>query len=248
MIMGSIMKYKNNIIMFFLISFLGGCAAPLKTDTVTFLPPSSYTNFQNINGLQIAVVPIVSKTKSEEIFGTDLKTANILPIHIVVQNIGNNEFEINCQQIFGITPNGEYTVAYNLNRAAEHVRSSSIGTTAVTGAVAGAAVGAATGAAIGAGVGHASGDSSTGAQSGAVIGGTIGATSGAAAGLSDSFTIRFKKELANLAFEDEVVFPGDIKQGFVYMKWKNYNKIRVKIFDITSNKTEIREFDTSVIR
>lgn len=242
------MKCVKIIISFFLISFLVGCAAPLKTDTVTFLPPSSYPNYQDVNGLQIAVVPIVSKTKSEEMFGTDLKAANILPIHLVVQNIGNEEFEINSEQIFGISPNGEYTVAYNLNKAAEHVRSSSIGTTAVTGAVAGAVVGAAAGAAIGAGIGHASGDSSTGAASGAIIGGTVGATSGTAAGLSDSFTIQFKKELANLAFEDQVIFPADILQGFVYLKWKSYDKIRIKIFNITANKTEIREFNISVTR
>lgn len=238
----------GKIIISFLISFLVGCAAPLKTDTVTFLLPSSYPNFQYVNGLQIAVVPIVSKTKSEEMFGTDLKAANILPIHLVVQNIGNEEFEINSEQIFGISPNGEYTVSYNLNKAAEHVRSSSIGTTAVTGAVAGAVVGAAAGAAIGAGIGHASGDSSTGAESGAIIGGTVGATSGTAAGLSDSFTVQFKKELANLAFEDQVIFPADIKQGFVYLKWKSYDKIRIKIFNITANKTEIREFNISVTR
>lgn len=242
------MKCGQIIACFFLISFLVGCAVPLKTDTVTFLPPSSYQNYQNVNGLQIAVVPIASKTKSEEIFGTDLKEADILPIHLIVQNSGNEEFEINSKQIFGISPNGEYTVAYNLNKAAEHVRSSSIGTTAVTGAVAGAVIGAAAGAAMGAGIGHASGDSSTGAESGAIIGGTVGATSGTAAGLSDSFTVRFKKELANLAFEDQVIFPGDIKQGFVYLKWKSYDRIRIKIFNITANKTENREFNISVTR
>lgn len=242
------MKYVKIILISFLFSILISCASPLKTDTVTFLPPSSYPNFQTINGLQIVAIPIVSKMKLKEIFGTDLNAANILPIHLIVQNNGKNEFEINSQQIFGISPTGEYTVAYNLNKAAEHVRSSSIGTTAVTEAVAGAVVGAAAGAAIGAGIGHASGDTSTGAESGAIVGGTMGATSGSAAGLSDSFTIRFKEELANLAFEDQVVYPGEIKQGFVYMKWKNYNKIRVKIFDITSNKTEIREFNISVAR
>lgn len=242
------MKCERNIIMFILISLLVGCAAPLKTDTVSFLPPSSYPNFQNIDGLQIAVVPIVSKAKCKEIFGTDLKSANILPVQLVVQNIGNNEFEINSQQVFGISPNGEYTVAYNLNKAAQHVRSSSIGTTAVAGAAAGAVVGAAAGAALGAGIGQATGYPSTGAESGAIIGGTVGATSGTSAGLSDSFTVQFKKELANIAFADQVIYPGDIKQGFVYLKWKTYDKIRVKIFDITANRSETQEFIISITR
>ena len=242
------MKCGEIIVTFLLISFLVGCAAPLRTGTVDFLPPSAYPNFQNIDGLQIVAVPIVSEMKLKEIFGTDLKAANILPIHLIVQNNGNDEFEINSQQIFGISPTGEYTVAYNLNKAAEHVRSSSIGTTAVVGAVAGAVVGATAGATIGAGIGHASDNSSTGAESGATVGGTMGAVSGTAAGLSDSFTVQFKKELANLAFGDQVILPGDIKQGFIYMKWKNYSKIRVKIFNITSNKNKIREFNISVTR
>lgn len=243
-----IMNPKKSLVLIFTICFLISCAAPLKTDTVSFLPPSSYSNYKNINGLEIAVEPIVTKEKSKEIFGTDLKTANILPIHLIVQNTGEEEFEINCEQIFGISPNGEFTVAYHLNKAAEHVRSSSIGTTAVTNAVAGAVIGAAAGAAIGAGIGHAAGDTSTGAESGAIIGGATGATSGTAAGLSDSYTVKFKKELSNLAFEDQVIFPQDIKQGFVYMKWKNYIKIQVKIFNITANKNEIGEFFVSITR
>ena len=63
-----------------------------------------------------------------------------------------------------------------------------------------------------------------------------------------SFTVQFKKELANLAFEDQVIFPGDLKQGFVYLKWNIYGKIRVKIFDITANRIEIREFAISITR
>ena len=242
------MRYRNSITFLLLPALVAGCASPLKTDTVSFMPPSSYQNHQMVNGLEIAVVPIVSEQKSDEIFGTDMKEAEILPVHLVVQNSGNDEFEINSQQIFGISPNGEYTVAYNLIKAAEHVRGSSIGTTAVAGATAGAVVGAAVGAAVGAGVGHASGNSSTGAQSGAIIGGAVGATSGAAAGLSDSFTIQFKKELSNLAFEDQVIYPGDIKQGFIYLKWKSYTKIRMKVFNITTNDTSLMEFNVHVVR
>lgn len=243
------MKYLKTIIyLIMLFSILSGCAAPLKTDTVSFFPPSTYGNHKEINGLQLAVKPVDAKDKSDEIFGTDLKEANILPVHLIVQNNGSDEFEINHEQIFGINEIGEYTVAYSLNKAAEHVRSSSIGTTAVTGAVAGAVVGAAIGAGIGAGVGSASDDTSQGAATGAIIGGTVGTASGLGAGLSDSFTVKFKQELANLAFEDRVIYPGDIQQGFIYLKWKPYNKIRVKVFNITENKIDNLEFEISVTR
>ncbi|UJS18489.1 MAG: hypothetical protein L3J17_05380 [Candidatus Jettenia sp.] len=231
-----------------IVLILSGCASPLKTDTVSFEPLSSYKNKQEIDSLEIAVVPVDSLEKSKEIFGTDLKSANILPIHLIVQNNGKKEFEINHQQIFGITPDGKYTVAYTLNKTAEHVRKSSIGTTAVAGAVAGTLAGAAIGAGIGAGIGYAGGDASTGVATGAIIGGTAGAATGTAVGLSDSFTVKFKQELANLAFEDKVIFPRDIQQGFIYLKWASYNKIRIKLFDITDNKVHELVFDVSVAR
>jgi len=54
------MKYKKNIVIVLFIC-LAGRAAPLKTDTVTFLPPFFYSNFQNINGLQLAIVPMYQR-------------------------------------------------------------------------------------------------------------------------------------------------------------------------------------------
>jgi hypothetical protein len=228
--------------------FLLGCAAPLRTDTVSFRTPESYPNHKVIEGLYIAVQPIDSPEKSKEIFGTDMKAAEILPLHLIVQNRGEKEFEISDQQVFGITADGEYTVAYNLNKAAERLRRSSIGTTAVTRAVAGAVAGAAVGAAIGAGAGYAAGDAAKGAAVGAAVGGATGAAAGTAEGLSDSFTVEFKKQLANLAFGDRVVFPSDIQQGFVYMKWKPYKKVRVKVFNITNNRTYELYFDMNLRR
>jgi hypothetical protein len=222
---------KSFFILLLVVMFSCGCGLPMEVDTVTFDPPSAISNRQVIDGLEIAVKPIDQLEESEEIFSTDVKDANILPIQLITYNGGVKEFEINHTQIFGITEDGRMTVAYTLNRAAQHVRKSSIGTTAVAGAVTGAVLGAAVGAGIGAGV-----DGSSGAESGAIIGGSVGAASGLGSGLSDSFTLAFKKQLAILAFEDRVVFPGDIQQGFVYLKWQKYNSVRVKVFDITDNK------------
>lgn len=236
-------KFVKHFIFLIVFSLLAGCAAPLKTDTVSFMPPEAYPGSIEISGLQLAVVPFDSLEKCIQTFGTDLKEAEILPFHLIVQNNGAKEFEINHKQIFAVSGNGEYTVAYNLNKAAEHVRSSSIGTTAVTNATVGAVAGAVVGAAVGAAVAD-----SEGAQAGALIGGTAGASSGAAAGLSDSYTVKFKKELANLAFENKVIYPGDIQQGFIYFKWKNYNKIRIKLFNITDNKIDAVQFNTSIGR
>jgi len=62
------------------------------------------------------------------------------------------------------------------------------------------------------------------------------------------FPVKFKQELANLAFEDRVIFQGDIQQGFIYLKWQPYNKIRMKLFNITDNKYYDLLFDIAVMR
>lgn len=231
---------QSILAMFMICALLTGCAAPLKVESVSFQSPESVPNHQEFEGLKIAVVPIDTEEQSKAIFNTDLKKANILPVHVIVRHTGTKEFEINHQQMFGVQEDGSYTVALTIGTAAQNVRSSSIGTTAVTGAVVGAVAGAAIGAGIGAGIGSAGGDAGTGAQAGAIIGGTTGAASGTAAGLSDGFTIEFKKQLAMHAFEDRVIYPADMSQGFVYLPWRPYQHFRMVIFDInTGNRTEM---------
>ena len=65
---------------------------------------------------------------------------------------------------------------------------------------------------------------------------------------SSCWTVKFKQVLANLAFEDRVIFPGDIQQSFIYLKWDRYNKIRMKVLNITNNKIQELMFDVSVKR
>jgi hypothetical protein len=212
------------------------CASPLHVEDSTFKPPASYANYKEFDGLQIAIDPICSKSRLSENFGTDLWKANILPVQLIVANKGNKELEINHQQIFAVSDDGTYRVAQTLDTTAKNVRKSSIGQTVAAGTVAGAVVGTAVGAGIGAGVGSAFDDAGQGAKTGAIVGGTSGAASGMGHGLSDSITLEFKKQLAAHAFEDKVIYPGDIHQGYIYFRWKPYNKIRIKLFNITDNQ------------
>lgn len=230
------------------IVFLVACGKPMNVEDVSFLPPSSIPGNQCIDGMEIAIVPIDSIQEQEEIFKTDLKEAHVLPVQIIVQNKGNKEFEINHQQMFGILPDGRYQVAFTLNNAATKIRQSSIGTTAVTQTVAGAALGAAVGAGVGAGVGYAAGDTGTGAGAGAIIGGTTGAAAGLNEGVSDRWTFEFKKQLTTHAFQDRVIYPGDIQQGFIYLRWNKYKKLRMKIFNISDNKIKEMIFSMHVER
>ncbi len=53
--------------------------------------------------------------------------------------------------------------------------------------------------------------------------------------------MRFKRELTALEFGNRVIRPGDIQHGFLYMKWDNYQAVRLNILDITDNKVyEVR--------
>lgn len=227
---------------------VSSCAAPLKTSTVSFKTPSSYPNYHELDGLHIAINPLVDKKDCESVFGTDLREAEILPVQIIVHNTGRKEYEIDDQQVFGVEPNGVFTQSYSIVAGAEKVRASSIGTTVATGATVGALLGAAMGASLGAAAGSATGDAGAGAAAGAALGGATGAVAGTGAGMSDVFTLRFKRELAQVAFGDRAIYPGDIHQGFVYLPWKHYSHIRLKVLNVTDNSVIELKFPIHVSR
>ncbi|HXG53730.1 MAG TPA: hypothetical protein VNN77_20190 [candidate division Zixibacteria bacterium] len=193
----------------------------------------------------IAVDVLDTPEKSSRVFGTDLAAADILPVHLIVSNKGSQEFEIDAGQIFAVA-GGEYYPAFNLTQAAERVRESSIGTTVATQAAVGAIAAAAAGAAVGAGIGHAAGDSGRGAAAGAAIGAGTGGIAGAAAGASDSYTNRFRYELAVQDFGARNIYPGDLHRGFIYFQQQPYSTIRVKVTNVSERKSEIVEIPVEV--
>ena len=235
---------KLMTIVYLVISSGLGCAAPLRTSVAPFRLPETYRAFTRIEGLEIAVDPLDTEAKSARVFGTDLRSADVLPLQLIVRNTGSHEFEINAAQIFGISPNGEFAGSYTLHQATGRVRESSIGTTAATGLV----LGAVTGAAVGAAIGGAATGRGSGAATGAAVGGAVGGAGGMGEGTSDTITQRFKRELAAHDFGDRVIAPGNIEQGFVYLKWESYSSIRIKLFDITTNKAHEVHLPTSIAR
>ncbi|GIX46089.1 MAG: hypothetical protein KatS3mg131_0300 [Candidatus Tectimicrobiota bacterium] len=227
--------------------FFVGCAAPLRTSVAPFRPPTQLPNAQKIGNLVVAAEVLDTPEKSKRVFGTDLAAAGILPVQLVVENRGNQEYEIDAAQIFGVVA-GEYYPAFNLSQAAQRVRESSIGTTVVGQAVLGALAGAMAGAAIGAAAGSVTDDAGRGAAAGAAIGGAAGGTAGAAEGASDRYTHQFRHELAAQDFGDRVIFPGDLHQGFIYLQWQPYTVLRVKVTNITERTTHVVELPITVTR
>ena len=231
------MMLRRLAIMAFLVI---GCAAPLRSSVAPFRPPESMPNAIRAWDLIIAADVLDTPEKSARVFGTDLAAADILPVHLIVSNKGSQEFVIDASQIFGVA-SGEYYPAFNLSQAAQRVRESSIGTTVAAQAAVGALVAGAAGAAVGAGIGHAAGDAGRGAAAGAAIGAGSGAAGGAIAGASDSYTHRFRHELAVQDFGSRNLYAGDLYRGFIYFQRQPYTTLRVKVTNISQRKSEVFE-------
>lgn len=234
---------KTGWVVLLIASLAGACAAPLKTTAPSFRLPSEYRSFIRWEGLEVAIDPIDTVEKSNAIFGTDMWEAMVLPLHLIVRNTGSHEFEIAAVQIFGVTRGGELANSYTLDQAAVRVRESSIGTTAATGALVGGIAGAAAGAAIGGAIAG-----GRGAGTGAAVGAATGGVVGTAEGTSDSIAHRFRRELAAQDFGNRVIRPGYIEQGFLYMKWAQYESVRLLLFDITTNKRQEISVPIGVVR
>ncbi len=236
---------KRFLLLLTLIGLVLGCATPLRTSVAPFRPPETFANSRKVWELVIAANPLDTPDKSIRIFGTDLATADILPVQLIVLNKGTAEYEVDASQIFG-SFNGEFYPAFNLTQAAQRVRESSIGTTVAGQAAVSALLLAAAGAAAGAGIGSAAGNAGAGAAAGAAVGGSAGALAGAAAGASDSYTHRFRHELAVQDFGARNIYAGDMYQGFIYFQRQPYTGMRVKVTNLSERKTEIVEITLSI--
>lgn len=231
------MKYFTLV---WLVIYFVGCAPPLRTSIAPFRPPEAFSNAKTVWDLVIAADVLDTPEKSSRVFGTDLASARILPVHLLVSNKGSQEFEIDAAQIFGIAGE-EFFPAYTLTQAAVRVRESSIGTTVATQAALGALALGAAGAAVGAGAGRAAGNTARGAAAGAAIGAGTGAAAGAAAGASDSYTNTFRHELAVQDFGSRNIFAGDLHRGFIYFERQLYTAIRIKITNVSRRETQVIE-------
>jgi hypothetical protein len=74
------------------------CAGPLRTAVAPFQPPETLANHEKVWDLIVAADVIDTPEKSNRIFGTDLAAAGLLPVHLIVSNKGNEEFELDSAQ------------------------------------------------------------------------------------------------------------------------------------------------------
>jgi len=201
----------------FILALLVACTS-YRSQEVSFRSPSSLPNMQVAAGAQIAAQAYADKAVAKEAFGFDIRAAGLLPVQVVIDNLGSGSLTMVPEQTFLLDATGgmwnllERRVAYErLEKSSEYARvSKAAGRSSVFGAAGGALVGAA----IGVLSGHNVGDA---ALKGAALGGAGGAVVGGGQELgSDESARQISRDLANKELENKAVEAGMLAHGFLF--------------------------------
>jgi len=196
---------------------LAACTS-YRSQEVSFRSPASLPNMQVVAGAQVAAQVYADKTAAKEAFGFDIRAAGLLPVQVVIDNLGSASLSMVPEQTFLIDADGgmwnllERRVAYErLEKSSEYAR---VAKKAGRSSVFGAAGGALVGAAIGVLSGHNVGDA---ALKGAALGGAGGAVIGGGQELgSDESARQISRDLANKELENKAVEAGMLAHGFLF--------------------------------
>ncbi|MDY0269813.1 hypothetical protein [Trichloromonas sp.] len=213
------MSHIRTIRLFFLLVMfaLGGCAS-YKSQEVPFRPPAAYAGMQLVAGAQVAAEAYADSAVARENFGFDIRGAGILPVQVIIDNVGIHPLLIVPDQTFLIDSEGRYWNVLDNRTAYERLETSSefgeiakgVGKGSFIGAAGGALLGAAIGIVAGENVGTAAAKGAAlGAAGGAVIGGTQSGTSGDAGR-------QISRDLANKHLENRSIAAGTLGRGFLF--------------------------------
>jgi len=204
-------------VLVFALGLLAACTS-YRSQEVSFRSPSSLPNMQVVSGAQVAAQAYADKKTAKEAFGFDIRAAGLLPVQVVIDNLGSESLFMVPEQTFLVDAAGgmwnllERRVAYErLEKSSEYARvAKGAGRSSVFGAAGGALVGAA----IGVLSGHNVGDA---ALKGAALGGAGGAVIGGGQELgSDESARQISRDLANKELENKAVEAGMLAHGFLF--------------------------------
>jgi len=198
--------------------FLLTACTSYRSQEVSFRAPSSLPNMQVVAGAQVAAQAYADKAAAKAAFGFDIRAAGLMPVQVVIDNMGSDSLSVVPEQTFLIDASGgmwnllERRIAYErLEKSSEYAR---VAKEAGRSSVFGAAGGALVGAAIGVLSGHNVGDA---ALKGAALGGAGGAVFGGGQELgSDESARQISRDLANKELENRAVETGMLAHGFLF--------------------------------
>lgn len=220
--------------------FLVSCAS-YKSQEVSFRHPTAYPGMQTAAGAQVAAQHYADRGAARQAFGFDIRGVGILPVQVVLDNLGSHPLTIVPEQTFLIDGEGALWNLLDRRTAYERVESSTeyariaggAGKRSVLGAAGGAIVGAALGVLTGENVGTAiAKGAAVGAAGGAVLGGVEGATSG-------EEERQIARDLASKELENRTIPRGSLARGFLFFPGEAPSAAQLRL--------QLRETDTGKI-
>lgn len=169
---------KTLTVLILIIIQIAGCTS-YKSQYVSFRPPEAYANKQETGGVSVGAEAYADSGAAEEAFGFNIRETGLLPVQLVLNNLGGSPIQIVTDQTFLVDGQGRYwqVIPNNVvvNRVEKSTQLAALGKGAGGGALWGAAGGAVLGAALGivsgSNVGNAMGrGAAVGAAGGAIIG------------------------------------------------------------------------------
>jgi hypothetical protein len=216
-----------------------GCSA-YKSQEVGFRPPSAYPGMQMANGAQVAAQAFADPAQAKAAFGFDIRKAGLLPVQVVIDNLGPAALVVVPDQSFLIDAEGNYWNLLDSRTAYQRVEGSSEYANIGKGAGKGAFLGAAGGAIVGAAIGILTGENvaetlgkgaAVGAAGGAVIGGADSATSGETGR-------QIARDLANKELDNKPIRPGILGRGFLFYPGEapSAGQLRLQLKELESGR------------
>lgn len=233
-------------IAFVALFLLSSCGPSYQVKPVPFKSPDSLGNAKIVAGAHIGVKAYVNKDEAKNAFGFDIHKAGMLPVQVVIDNQGENQFELNGEQTFledvqgNLWPILSNKIAYE--RATKYAETNEMfkagAYKGALGAAAGAVIGAAIGIVTDEGVGASAGK---GAAVGAAAGATLG---GAGAYGSGNARRNIIEDLRDKSLQNALIKPKSIGYGILFFpgEAKTAKHLRLQVIEVDSGNVHVLNF------
>lgn len=209
---------KKLICMLVIATHISACAT-YENRAVSFRPPQEYSNFQDVGGLSVGGEAFSDKKLAEEVFGFDIRGAEVMPVQIVLDNRSGQPVEVVSGQTFLVDGSNRYWKILSNQEAIDRVQKATEIGSIGKGAGRGAAFGAAAGALLGMAIGVISGRGVGGAAlKGGVLGGAGGAVIGGASKAGDDRQREQKiaNDVREKGIEGKIMQSEALASGFIF--------------------------------
>ena len=236
-------KYKYTAAIF-LAALLISCTA-YHSREISFKHPSYYLNMQTVAGAQIAAQ--AHDRDAKDLFGFDIRGAGLFPVQIIIDNTGEQQFEVVPSQTFLIDDQGNMWNLLRSETAYSRLEQSGTFEKIASGSGKGAILGAAGGALVGAAIGIVSRTNvAIATGQGAAIGGAGGAVLGGAHGANErSVGEEISRDLAARELKNKVIAPGVLTHGFLFFPGEapSARTLRLQMAEVGTGQTHTLFFD-----